>query len=53
MDHIAHLSNQLKSMNIFERSYDYIYKVMYYKIGPVVQEENIFQFRECTFAILL
>ena len=25
---------------------------MYYKIGPVVQEE-IFKFRECTFAILL
>ena len=26
MGHIAHLRNQFKSMNIFERSYDYIYK---------------------------
>ena len=25
MSHIAHLRNQLKSMNTFERSYDYIY----------------------------
>ena len=33
----------------FDQSYDYIY----YKIGPVVQEEEIFKFRECTFAILL
>ena len=45
MGHIAHLRNQFKSMNTFERSYDYIY----YKIGPVVQEEKIFKFRECTF----
>ena len=26
---------------------------MYYKIGQVVQEEKIYKFRECTFAILL
>ena len=26
MGHIAHLRNQFKSMNTFERSYDYIYK---------------------------
>ena len=38
-----------KSMNTFERSYDYIH----YKVGPVVQEEEIFEFRECIFAILL
>ena len=49
MSHMAHLRNQFKSMNTFERSYDYIY----YKIGPVVQEEKIFKFRECTFANLL
>ena len=48
MGHITHLKNHVKSMNTFERSYDYIY----YKIGSVVQEE-IFKFRECTFAILL
>ena len=47
--HIAHLKNQFKSMNSIERSCDYIY----YKIGPVVQEEKIFKFRECTFAMLL
>ena len=49
MGHMAHVRNQFKSMNIFERSYDYIY----YKTGPVVQEEKIFKFRESTFAILL
>ena len=49
MGHIVHLRNQFKSMNTSERSYDYIY----YKINPVVQEEKIFKFRECTFAILL
>ena len=48
MGHIAHLTHQVKSMNKFERSYDYIY----YKTGPVVQEE-IFKFRESTFTILL
>ena len=37
MGHIAHLRNQFKSMNTFEQSYDYIY----YKTGPVVQEEKI------------
>ena len=37
MDHIDHLRNQFKSMNTFERSYDFIY----YKTGPVVQEEKI------------
>ena len=37
------------SSNQFERSYDYIY----YKIDSVVQEEEIFKFCECTFAILL
>ena len=37
MGHIAHLRNQFESMNMFEWSYDYIY----YKIGPVVQEEEI------------
>ena len=49
MGHIAHLRNQFKSMNTSEQSYDYIY----YKIGPLIQEEEIFKFRECTFAILL
>ena len=49
MGHIAHLRNQFKSINTFERSYDYIY----YKTGPVVQEEKIFKSRESTFAILL
>ena len=49
MSHIAHLRNQLKSMNTFERMYDY----MYCRIVPVVQGEKIFKFRECTFAILL
>ena len=48
MGHIVHLRFQFKSMNTFEQSYDYIY----YKIGPVVQEE-ILKFRERTFAILL
>ena len=48
MGHIAHLRNQFKSINTFERSYDYIY----YKIGPIVQEK-IFKFGECTFAIIL
>ena len=47
--YIAHLRTQFKSMNTFERNYDNIY----YKIGPVVLEEKIFKFRECTFAILL
>ena len=46
---IAHLRNQFKSMNTFERSNDYIC----YKIGPVVLEEKIFIFRESSFAILL
>ena len=49
MGHIPHLRNQFKSMNTFEQNYDYIY----YKIDQVVQEEKIFKFRECTFAILL
>ena len=49
MGNTAHLRNQYKSMNTFERSYEYIY----YKIGPVVQEEKNFKFGECTFAILL
>ena len=48
MGHIAHLINQFKLMNTFERSYDYTY----YKIDQVVQEEN-FEFRECTFAIFV
>ena len=48
MGHIAHLRNQFKS-NTFERTYDYLY----YKTGPVVQEEKIFKFCESTFAILL
>ena len=48
ISHIAHPRNQFKSMNTFERSYDYLY----FKIGPVAQEEKIFKFRECTFAIL-
>ena len=39
MDQIAHQKNQFKSMNKFEQSYDSIY----YKIGPVVQEEKIFK----------
>ena len=37
MGHIAHLRNQFRSMNIFERIYAYIY----YKTGPVVQEKKI------------
>ena len=49
MGHTPHLRNQFKSMITFERSYYYIH----YKTGPVVQEENIFKFRESTFAILL
>ena len=49
MVHIAHLKNQFKSMSTFEQSYDYIY----HKIGPVVQEEEIFKFHECILAILL
>ena len=49
MGHIANLRNQLKSMNTFEQSYDYIY----YEIGPVVLEDKIFNFRECTSAIFL
>ena len=47
MGHIAHLRNQFKSMNTFEQSYDYIYN----EIGPVVQEQKIFKFRKCIFAI--
>ena len=38
-------------MNTFDASYDFLY--IYYKINPVVQEEEIFIFRECTLAILL
>ena len=49
MGHMAHLRNQFKSMNTNEQSYDYIY----YKIGPVVREEKIFKFHECTFSISL
>ena len=41
--------NQFKSVNTFEQSYDHIY----YKTGPIVQEEEIFKFCENTFAILL
>ena len=48
MGHITHLRNQLKSVNTFEQSYDHIY----YKTGPVVQEE-IFKFRVSTFTSLL
>ena len=48
MCHIAHLRNQFKSMNTFKRSYDYIY----YKNGQVVQEEKIFNYCECIYAIL-
>ena len=47
--HITHLRNQFKSMNTLEQSYDHIY----YKTGPVAQEEKIFKFHENTFAILL
>ena len=49
MGHIAQLRNQFNSMNTFERSYDY----KYYKTGPVVHEEKILKFRECTYAIFL
>ena len=49
--HIAQPRNQSKSMNTLEASYDYLY--VYYKINPVVQEEEIFIFRECILAILL
>ena len=41
MGHIAHLRNQFKSMNTSKRSYDYIH----YKIGPVVQEEKMFELK--------
>ena len=51
MGHIAHRRNQVKSMNTFERSYDYIY--IYYKTGLVVNQKKIFKFRAYTFAILL
>ena len=37
MGHIAHLRNQFKSMNTFERSFDHIY----YKTGPVIQGEKM------------
>ena len=47
MGRITHMRYEFKSMNAFERSYDYIY----YKTGPEVQEEKIFTFRENTFAI--
>ena len=49
MGHITQLRDQIKSMNIYEQSYDFIY----YKTGPVVQEEKVFEFCESTFAILL
>ena len=49
MGHIAHLRNQFKSMVTFEQSYNYIF----YKTGPVVEEEKIFKFWEYIFAILL
>ena len=48
MGHIAHLRNQFESIYQFDQNYDYIY----YKIGPVFQEEEIFKFCECAFAIL-
>ena len=51
MGHIAHPRNQSKLMNTFETSYDFLYA--YYRISPVVQEEEVFKFRECIFAILL
>ena len=38
MVYIAHQRNPFKSMNYIWRRYDYIY----YKTGPVVQEEKIF-----------
>ena len=41
MGHIAKLRNQFKSMNTFERSYDYIY----YKTDQGVQGK-IFKYRE-------
>ena len=44
MGHIAHLRNQFKTMNTFEQK-----KIICYKIGPVVWEEEIFKFRECTY----
>ena len=51
MSHIGHLRIQFKSMNIFDRCYDYI--CMYYEICPIVQEEIFHKFRQCTFAIWL
>ena len=48
--HIAHLRNHFKSMNTFERSYDYIH--VYYKTGLVVQKEKIFKFCESIFATI-
>ena len=35
-------------MNTFEQT---IIIIIYHKIGPVAQEEKIFKFRECIFAI--
>ena len=40
MGHIAHLRNQYKSMNTFDRSSDYID----YKTGPVVQCKKVWPF---------
>ena len=50
MGHIAYMRNQFKSMNTFEKGYDYIH----YKIGPVVQEEKlkISRMYFCNFVII-
>ena len=47
--------NQNKSSKKQEAQWIHLSKVtiIYDKIGPVVREEKIFKFRECTFAILL
>ena len=47
MGRITHMRYEFKSMNTFERSYDYIYN----KTGPVVKEGKKITFRENTFAI--
>ena len=44
MGHIAHLSNQFKSMNTFEQSYDYMYIYIYHKIDL---KQDVFVKHKC------
>ena len=50
--HGSHRSPE-KPLQINEYIWAKLWLYIYYKIGSVVQEEMIFKFRECTFAILL